>query len=201
MKNTSLGKIPRPQITGNERFHNNGHSYEFSVYDFWRWSSSDLLSNAMRGIVAEYLVACDLGVAHDIREEWNPYDLRTPQGWKIEVKSAAYLQSWAQKRLSTISFGIKNTLGWDSETATRTIEPKRQADVYVFALLHHQDKATVDPLNLAQWTFYVLPTAKLNDIVSKQKNIGLRTLLRLDPVQAKFGEIAISIEKVMSKIP
>ena len=154
----------------------------------------------MRGIVAEYLVGCDLGVAHEIREEWNPYDLRTPQGWKIEVKSAAYLQSWAQKRLSTISFDIKNTLGWDSETATRSIESNRQSDLYVFALLHHQDKATIDPLNLAQWTFYILPTKKLNEVVPKQKNIGLKALLRLDPVQAKFGEIAISIDQIMTQI-
>jgi hypothetical protein len=32
-------------------------------------------------------------------------------------------------------------------------EIKRHADVYVFALLAHTDKATVDPLSLDQWRF------------------------------------------------
>jgi hypothetical protein len=30
---------------------------EFTLSDFWRWSTSDLTNNAMRGILTEFLVA------------------------------------------------------------------------------------------------------------------------------------------------
>jgi hypothetical protein len=32
-------------------------------------------------------------------------------------------------------------------------DAKRQADVYVFALLAHEDRTTIDPLDLDQWKF------------------------------------------------
>ena len=51
----------------------------------------------MRGVVAEYLVAQALGVAGGVREEWAPYDVDAPGGIRVEVKSAAYIQSWNQR--------------------------------------------------------------------------------------------------------
>jgi hypothetical protein len=50
--------------------------------------------NATRGVV-EYVVALAFGVdVSDIRERWATFDLLTPSGIKVDVKSAAYLQSW-----------------------------------------------------------------------------------------------------------
>ncbi len=49
-----------------------------------------------------------------------------------------------------------------AEPLHNNVERKRQADVYVFALLSHRDKATLDPLNVAQWEFYILPAAVLD---------------------------------------
>jgi hypothetical protein len=112
---------------------------------------------------------------------------------KVEVKSAAYLQSWRQTRLSAICFDVRPTVGWDASTNEVGSERKRQADVYVFALLKHQEKATLDPLNVAQWDFYVLPTAVLNAQCPSQKQMSLTTLLRLQPVKAAFGQIATVI--------
>jgi hypothetical protein len=34
--------------------------------------------------------------------KWDSYDVLTPGGIKIEVKSCSYVQSWAQSRPSTI---------------------------------------------------------------------------------------------------
>lgn len=76
---------------------------DFDVYGFWRWRCSDLVSNATRGVLAEYIVAKALGVAEGVREEWASYDLTTPGGTRIEVKSAAYIQSWHQETFSDIS--------------------------------------------------------------------------------------------------
>ncbi len=121
------------------------------------------------------MVALALGVADGVRVEWDAYDLHTKFGIKAEVKSAAYVQSWQQPRPSTITFAIRPTLGWEAETNTYSTELKRQADVYVFALLAYYDKATLDPLNIAQWQFYILSTAILNAQVPTQKTISLTT--------------------------
>ena len=184
--------------TGNEVFEFNGQPLQLSLIDFWRWSASDLVSNAARGILAEYIVASALGLADGgkIRSEWDAYDLLTSDGIKIEVKSAAYLQSWYHKKLSAISFGIRPTTGWNDETNERSNELKRQSDVYVFCVLHHQDKVTLDPLNLDQWTFYILPSAILNEKCPTQKSIRLESLLKLNPLIVNYGEIAEGISKL-----
>jgi hypothetical protein len=58
-------------------------------------------------------------------------------------------------------------------------ESKRQADVYVFAVLYHQDKATLNPFDLDQWNFYVLSTKVLNERTRSQHSITLKSLQAL----------------------
>lgn len=156
---------------------------------FWRWACSDLASNVMRGVLAEYLVATALGAAADTRAEWDFVDIRTSEGWRVEVKSAAYLQSWAQLKPSEISFSIAPATGWDSRTGSTSTEVRRHSDVYVFCLLHHQEKQTLDPLDLGQWTFSVLSTRVLDERCPGQKTIRLSSLQRLRPVQATFSDL------------
>ncbi len=196
----AFDKLSITKLTGNESFHVDDTRLPLNVLAFWQWSSSDLVSNAMRGVLAEFLVAADLGVNHTPRIEWDSCDLRTPHGLKVEVKSAAYLQSWTQAKLSHISFDIEPKQGWDAATNTSSTERKRQADVYVFALLSHQDKATLDPLDLAQWQFFVLPSLILDEKLPQQKTMRLSTLLRLKPVQVKFGSIRTAIENVFNLV-
>ncbi|MBK8535794.1 MAG: hypothetical protein IPL59_12085 [Candidatus Competibacteraceae bacterium] len=136
-----------------------------------------------------------------MRNEWSAYDLETRTGFKVEVKSAAYLQSWRQKRPSPIRFDIKPTYDVVNEADGRWKQSdvsKRQADVYVFCVLSHQDKETIDPLNMAQWDFYLLPTKILNERAEKQKSIYLLVLLKLDPKQVRYGEIANVIDELMN---
>lgn len=185
-----LGRIEVKRKQGTEQFHSSEDAYGHTLLDFWRWSSSDLVDNTMRGILAEYIVALALGVSGGVRENWNPYDLQTPECIRVEVKSAAYLQSWAQRELSTISFDTRTTYAWDSTTNVLAAERTRQADVYVFALLKHQEKATLDPLDLDQWDFYVLPTGILNSKLPQQKRISFATLLALEPIKVTFNGIA-----------
>ena len=66
--------------TGRELLCRNSKQLGPSLVDFWRWADSDLLSNALRGRPAEYLVALDCGVADGIRREWLAYDLAAPGG-------------------------------------------------------------------------------------------------------------------------
>src|SRR5829696_10292349 len=100
--------------TGCEAFRDGSAALGFDLLNFWQWSASDLMSHALRGRLAEFLVAQALGIADGVRAEWDAYDLRSPAGATIEVKSAAYLQTWAQKTLSVISFDIAPTRFWDS---------------------------------------------------------------------------------------
>lgn len=163
--------------SGTEPFTSSGQPFGPCLTDFWSWAYSDLVSNATRGALAEYLVASALGVTSTPRTEWDACDLRTPSGRRIEVKSAAYLQSWKQNALSAIQFSIRPARGWDAATNTVVPELCRSADLYVFCLLAHTCKATIDPLNVDQWKFYILPTAVLNTRRPTQKMISLSALL------------------------
>jgi hypothetical protein len=184
---------------GNEQFHLDGNPLGFDVLSFWQWSVSDLVSNVTRGRLAEFLVARALGVPTDVRDEWQAYDLKMPSGLKIEVKSAAYLQSWNQKKLSDIRFGVKKTREWNAETNTQSSEIKRQADIYVFALLHHKDKSTLDPLNVDQWVFYVLPTVILDEIEHSQRSITLKSLQKLTP-PVKYTDLKLAVDFLIKGI-
>jgi hypothetical protein len=173
--------------------HRGGVTMTPTVLDFWRWSSSDLLSNAMRGVLAEFIVGTALGcVAGTVREEWDAADLRTPEGLRVEIKSAAYVQSWHQTGPSAITFGIQPTQGWDANT-NLTSERKRQADVYVFALFHHRDKQSADPLDLEQWTFLVLATTALNAAFGEQKSVALGSLRRAHPHEVGYEGLAAAV--------
>jgi hypothetical protein len=175
-----LGPITVTPRRPHDPFHASGKLLGFVLEDFWKWSVSDLVSNATRGIVAEFIVAKALGISTaGVRNEWSPYDLTTQNGLKVEVKSAAYLQSWNQEQLSPIHFTVRKTTPWNSETKKVSEEPKRQADVYVFAILSHKDKSTIDPLDVTQWAFYVLSTSVLDARTPSQHSITLNTLEKL----------------------
>lgn len=190
-----LHKLDIVKKNGAERFRARGSCLDFSVLDYWRWSASDLVGNTARGILAEYIVALALGIPTDeqVRDEWAPFDLETREGIKIEVKSAAYIQSWEQERVSRISFGTPKTFAWDPESGTLSSEPKRHADVYVFALFA-QREMPIDPLDLDQWKFYALSTAKLDD----RKSISLSALEELaSPVP--WYELADAVKKAAGR--
>lgn len=90
---------------GNEKFMIENQHLNFFLLDFWRWSVFDILSNATRGILAEFIVAKALGVdVSNDRDQWDTYDLVMPENIRAEVKSSAYLQSWEQLDFSKISF-------------------------------------------------------------------------------------------------
>ena len=191
-----LKEIEITKLSGDEIFQNGSKKLDFNLLSFWQWSSSDVVSNATRGILAEYIVGKALGCIskEDVRDEWGAYDLKTQTGISVEVKSAAYIQSWEQSKLSKISFSIRKSLGWDRETNKFDDEKKRQADVYVFALLFHKDKETVNPLDISQWEFFVLPTKVLDQRERSQYSITLPSLKKLTNSVSYF-ELGESVDK------
>lgn len=183
------------KLTGNEQFIFDNMSIGKILNDFWAWNSSDLLNNTLRGALAEFIVASALEIDTDVcRKDWSAYDLETPSGIKIEVKSSAYLQSWNIDKLSDIRFNIKPTRAWDAQTGFSD-EVKRQSDIYVFCLYASKVREE-SPLNLNQWEFYVLPTCILNQRHCNQKTISLNSLLVLNPVKTDFGNLRFVVNNV-----
>ena len=160
-----------------------------TLSDYWRWAYSDLVSNAERGALAEYIVACALGISRAARIAWDSYDLRTQDGIAVEVKASGYLQTWAQKSLSKIVFGIQPTYGWDSQTNQYDPVQKRQADIYVFCVHKHTDQDTVNPLDIAQWDFYLMPATLLNQVLGKQKTAALSALVKAGAEKCEFARL------------
>lgn len=190
---TGLKQIKAIPKTGREILTNSGLNTDYCLLDFWRWSVSDILSNATRGRFAEFIVGTAIGLnPNNLRDEWDAYDLVTVDGIKIEVKSASYIQSWEQKNFSTISFSIKPAKYWDSEINMQRGETKRHADIYVFCLLKHKDQNTIDPLKMEQWDFYILPTYRLDNYERSQSSITINSLQKLtDP--KKYAELNFEI--------
>lgn len=193
--NTPLERLRTTRKTGNERFCCGDRPLDFTLFDFWQWADSDVLGNTNRGRIAEYIVARALGLGvTDVQNEWEPFDLKTSDGIKVEVKSAAYVQSWFQKKLSAISFIVPPRRGWDPVTGTVEPDAKRHADVYVFALLAHCDKSSINPLDLSQWEYYVLSTAKLNGRTRSQHSITLKSLQQLCPKPVLFEGLHAAVQ-------
>jgi hypothetical protein len=193
--------IPAVRQNGAETFTLGAQTLPVDLLSFWQWSASDLLGNTMRGCLAEYIVAMALGITSGVRNDWEVYDLRF-KGWKIEVKASGYLQTWPQKRLSRPEFSIRPARSWDPVTGRMSNEVRRQSDLYVFCLHHHKDKVTVNPRDLAQWTFYILPTGQLECSLrfKAAKSFSLNSLLTLKPSEISFNDLGKCITNVMSQV-
>ena len=197
---SNLPRLKAQRRSGAEVFHADGKTLPFSLHDFWCWSTSDLLNNTTRGVLAEFLVASALDIpTTGVRDPWAAFDLQTIDGVKIEVKSAAYLQSWAQKQPSSVLFNVPRTRAWNPDTNELAADAARQSDVYVFALLAHKDKTSVDPLNVSHWQFFVLPSSLLNERKRSQHSITLKSLATLSGGPLPYEKLGAAVRKASGR--
>jgi hypothetical protein len=159
------------------------------LLDFWAWAYSDLIGNTERGKLAEYIVSLAMKCGDGVSEGWGAFDILTPEKVKIEVKTSAYLQSWAQNKISDIRFGVRETFAWDSVTNAYSEASMRQSDIYVFCVENCKEQDKINPLDLAQWDFYPITTEVLNVGIGKQKTIGLKALLNLGAMKCSFPKL------------
>jgi hypothetical protein len=160
--------------------------------DFWAWCLSDLRTNTVRPMLAEFLVAKALGAAGRPRIEWDAYDVLAPEGIRVEVKSGAYLQAWSQAQLSKIVFGGLNARTWTAEEGYATTG-SYNADVYVFAVQAATDHADYDALDLDQWAFWVLPRSKVEK--TGQRSLGLARVQALAGPAVGYTELAGAVRR------
>jgi hypothetical protein len=123
-----------------------------------------------------------------------PFDLIDSDGRRIEVKSAAYLQSWEQEYYSKILFDITPHRAWSPDAGYSQVA-KRNSDLYVFCLYTSLDREhTITDLDL--WEFYIISTARLDKKLPTQKTISLSTLMKLEPIKTKYDCLRTSIENL-----
>ena len=162
---------------------------------FWQWAFSDLLSNALRGSLAEYIVGNELGCLNAQRIEWDAYDLILPSGKYIEVKSAAYLQTWQQKKNSVIRFDIAEKTSWFATSNSSSCKLQRAAEIYVFCVFTETDRQIANPLNLQQWFFIVMTSADIAKNFAKSKTVGLGSLEKVGAKRIQHFELCEAIAK------
>ena len=159
--------------------------------DFWSWGMSDLRNNTLRGVVAEFLVARAVGAEAPYRVEWDPFDVITPAGVRIEVKSAAYLQSWEQKRPSRIVFSGLSAQLLDAETGVYAGERGYNADVYVFAVQTARSHDVLDVLDTAQWEFYVLSREQV--AATGYRSLSLATVAGISGESVSLDSLDVAV--------
>jgi hypothetical protein len=142
------------------------------VSDFWSWAYSDLRSNAVRGILAEFLVARAVGADERVRNAWDNFDVLAPDGTRIEVKASAYLQSWPQRAHSRLGFSGLIGREWDEQTGEYAQDRSVRADVFVFCVHTERDPSVYDALDVSKWEFYVAPAEAVRTNGTRSVGIG-----------------------------
>ena len=142
---------------------------------FLGWHCGPLVAIANRTALAEWLVHRALGLdPGEHRREGA--DLAFPGGMvTLAVRSAAYLQSFQQVHPSPIIFSIE----------------QRTATAYVFCLLAEQNPAQVNPQELAQWRFWVVPSRRLH---ADRQSIGLQPLIRAHGEGMGYEQLLQAVE-------
>ena len=168
-----------------------------TVEEFWAWAYSDLLANATRGVLAEFLVTRALDAVKEPRDIWAPFDVTDRAGTTIEVRSTGYLQSWEQGHLSNIALHCAPTRLLDPVTRDYVAERRRQAKLYVLCVLTPTDANTIDPLDTSQWDFYVVPTAFLDAQYPEAKSIRLAVLRKTRyGTPFRYGQLADAVHRL-----
>jgi hypothetical protein len=193
-----MDPIPIEYTRGGNPFIMKGEPSEYMLLDFWSWAFSDVLTNTIRGMVAEFIIATALRLdIKEPRDGWSKFDLQY-KNYGIEVKSASYHQRWYQENLSTISFNIPKRRGWDVNTNKLDTVSRRQADIYVLSLLAEKDRDKVNPLNIDQWQFWVVDKSFFDNRTRSQHSITYNSLLKEIGKPIYYGYLKTAIDTLIN---
>lgn len=173
----AFGRLQVANRYGWEYFRDGRFNLPFQLVNLWEWQVTALYSNAARAALGEFLVAHALDIVKS--EDTAPgadYDLLTQSGLKIKIETAAFVGSWPRDRLNAITFNIAPKWVWNEKTQKSEDMLRRPADIYVFALLNHKDGKVVDPVDVANWTYFVVASRALDTYERAQPFITLKSL-------------------------
>lgn len=148
--------------------------------------SGKILNNAHRGDAVEMMVLAALGPEwKHVGLGWHPWDLQRGQGYervRIQVKQTAALQLWGNTVRRTIQFDWKANAPsyFERDNPGELIESEGWfCDLFVFGLHDETDADVADQLDLAQWTFMVVPVC---DLTRGKKSMVLTKAMAKWPV-------------------
>jgi hypothetical protein len=99
------------------------------------------------------------------------------------------LQAWAQKQLSDPKVVISEKRSWNLDTGVMEQKPSLNADIYIICYFTSEDHSAADPLDLDQWSFFVLDKKEVSDLIKKSKSISLKALNRMNKRLLKADEL------------
>jgi len=182
---TMVEPPPLNPLTGDEQL----VGVDATASDFWRFALPDVTTNNVRGWLAEYLVWRAIGVERPLRIEWDAFDVL----WgdiRIEVKSTALVQRWAQRADSKLGFtGLRGRL-LDPATNDYVKDATYNADVYVLAA-NLAGREQFDQLDISKWRFAVLTRATLE--ATGQDSMVWSRAQQLATAVVGYGELADAI--------
>jgi hypothetical protein len=198
-----------------------------TVGDYWAWAFSDVDTNVLRAVYAEWLVGTALDCVGEIRQSWTPWDLDYGDS-KIEVKSTSYYPNWGQlvegprisrpeereaprvrKPNSRRDFDIKATSatfpadpavlsGPDADYYEKP-EIRRWADVYVFAYYAERDPTQYSSLRVNGWKFYVLSTPEVEEHFGPQERVALGRV-QAAAREAKYENLRATVDTAIDRV-
>lgn len=181
------------RISPKRKFKGKGISPHISALMFWRWGFSDVRSNVTRGVLAEFLVACALGLQKKPRMAWSSHDLEY-KGKKIEVKATGYLQTWSYGKGSKPGFTIRPSAAYDP-SAGYGKSKEFNADIYVLCLFKATKERTSE-MDVDQWTFWVLDRAEVQELFTRRRRFPVEWLQNASGVRpVSFAGLRSAIER------
>lgn len=165
-----------PIVTSTSCFTLNGRSLGTTMANFFEWCYSDTAAPTVRSALAEYIVASALGVVGSCVKRYAPSRAGTIyyQGYCLEIKSAAYIESNIPEFPGQILFKIQS----------------HTPDAYVFCVFKGI-YADDSPLNLDLWDFYIAHPNILNECHGK--SISLSKLISIGPLPCNYNSLADAI--------
>ena len=156
---------------------------ELKISAFSHWNSGDVLQNIVRGPFAEWLIHHALGLdPEEHRYPWFEFDV-SYKNTGLEIKAAAYFQRWEQKKPSIIF---------------PTHKKQRNGAGFIFCLLGKEDdwitRREPDPLDIAEWIFWVVDNQKLPD----KESISLVPFKKLFGEGIRFDQIRTEVDKLIT---
>ena len=190
-------RLPNKRRSGEETFFTARNEFELKLHDYWSWAHSAIASNVERGIIAEFLVGSAIGAINSDswRDPWADFDISWGE-FKIEVKSAAYIQDWPQPDYSKIQFTRLKSRKVDDYS---NVEDKAlKADLYVLCLQDCKDHAIFNILDLDQWKFWILTSQEVSKILGSSEVMTLSKLDAANLLPVSYLKLQNEIEKKLS---
>ena len=66
----------------------------------------------------------------------------------------------------------------------------------MFCVQKHEEQETLNPLDLLQWDFYILPTRVLNQEAAEQKTAALSSLIKMGAEQCEYENLTQRIRDI-----